>query len=169
MSGSRAGCVDGKTYMSRNSGIALMAFLALLALADPVPVRAQTADLIGKELSVPQHLPDGQEFQMSLPDLIDFGRRLFSARWTTQEGQGRPQTKGTGNPLSDPTSPLAFPRNFDRLSGPDANSCAGCHNTPFVGGGGDRVGEVFVLGQRFDFLELDHSNAIATRGAADES
>ena len=146
-----------------------MAVLMVGALAEPMLVRAQTADLIGKELSVPQHLQDGQEFQVSLPDLIAFGSRLFSARWTTQEGQGRPQTKGTGSPLSDPTSPLTFPRNFDRLSGPDANSCAGCHNTPFVGAGGDRVSEVFVLGQRFDFLDFDHSNAIATRGAADES
>jgi hypothetical protein len=122
--------------MSRNGRIFLMAHLVVGALAPPILVRAQTADLIGKELSVPQHLQDGQEFQMSLPDLIAFGSRLFSARWTTQEGQGRPQTKGTGSPLFDPTSLLTFPPNFDRLSGPDANSCAGCHNTPFVGAGG---------------------------------
>jgi cytochrome c553 len=155
--------------MSRNGGVVLMALLMLGALVAPIPVSAQTADLIGKELSVPQHLQDGQEFQTSLPNLIAFGSRLFSARWTTQEGQGRLQTKGTGSTLSDPTSPLTFPRNFDRLSGPDANSCAGCHNTPFVGAGGDRVSEVFVLGQRFDFLDFDHSNAIPTRGAVDES
>jgi cytochrome c553 len=155
--------------MSRNGGVVLMALLMLGALVAPIPVSAQTADLIGKELSVPQHLQDGQEFQTSLPNLIAFGSQLFSARWTTQEGQGRPQTKGTGSTLSDPTSPLTFPRNFDRLSGPDANSCAGCHNTPFVGAGGDRVSEVFVLGQRFDFLDFDHSNAIQTRGAVDES
>jgi cytochrome c553 len=155
--------------MSRNGGVVLVALLMLGALVAPIPVSAQTADLIGKELSVPQHLQDGQEFQTSLPNLIAFGSQLFSARWTTQEGQGRPQAKGTGSTLSDPTSPLTFPRNFDRLSGPDANSCAGCHNTPFVGAGGDRVSEVFVLGQRFDFLDFDHSNTILTRGAADES
>lgn len=169
MNESRAGWADRKAYMSRNGGVVLMALLMLGALVAPIPVSAQTADLIGKELSVPQHLQDGQEFQTSLPNLIAFGSQLFSARWTTQEGQGRPQTKGTGSTLSDPTSPLTFPRNFDRLSGPDANSCAGCHNTPFVGAGGDRVSEVFVLGQRFDFLDFDHSNAIPTRGAVDES
>jgi hypothetical protein len=165
----RAGWPDRKAYMSRNGGVVLMALLMVGALVAPIPVRAQTADLIGKELSVPHHLQDGQEFQMSLPNLIAFGSQLFNARWTTQEGQGRPQTKGTGSPLSDPTSPLSFPRNFDRLSGPDANSCAGCHNTPFVGAGGDRVSEVFVLGQRFDFLDFDHSNAIPTRSSVDES
>jgi hypothetical protein len=167
MNGSGAGWVDCKNYTTRNGGVVLMAVLGVLAA--PIVVSAQTADLIGKELSVPQHLQDGQEFQLSLPELIAFGSRLFSARWTTQEGQGRPQTKGTGGPLSDPTSPLTFPHNFDRLSGPDANSCVGCHNTPFVGGGGDRVSEVFVLGQRFDYLDFDHSKAIPTRGVVDES
>jgi hypothetical protein len=129
---------------------------------------AQTATLIGKELSIPQHLQDGQEFHLSLRDLIAFGSSLFQARWTSQEGQGRPLAKGTGNPLTDPLSSLLFPRNFNRLSGPDANSCFGCHNTPFAGGGGDRVSKVFVLGQRFDFLDFNHSDAHPTRGAVDE-
>ena len=129
---------------------------------------AQTASLIGKEVAVPVHLQDGQEFEMSVPDLISFGQTLFQARWTSQEGQGRPLTKGTGNPLSDPASPLVFPTNFDRLSGPDSNSCSGCHNTPFVGAGGDRVSEVFVLGQRFDFLDLDHADTVPTGDAVDE-
>jgi hypothetical protein len=62
-----------------------------------------------------------------------------------------------------------FPRNFDRVSGPEANSCAGCHNAPFAGGGGDRVTEVFVLAQRFDHLTFDHDDGIVTRGAVDES
>jgi hypothetical protein len=44
----------------------------------------------------------------------------------------------------------------------------GCHNTPFAGGGGDRVSEVFVLGQRFDFLDFDHLDSRPTRGAVDE-
>jgi hypothetical protein len=123
---------------------------------------------IGREVSIPVHLKDGEELQMPIPDLLAFGSQLFQARWTIQEGQGRPLAKGTGDPLSDPSSPLVFPRNFDRLSGPDSNSCLGCHNTPFPGGGGDRVSEVFVLGQRFDFLDFDHSNATPTRGVADE-
>jgi hypothetical protein len=143
-----------------------MYFAILLSFA--TSAMAQTASLIGKEVAVPVHLQDGQEFDLSIPDLISFGQTLFEARWTSQEGQGRPLTKGTGNPLSDPTLPLVFPRNFDRLSGPDANSCSGCHNTPFVGAGGDRVSEVFVLGQRFDFLDFDHTDTIPTSGAVDE-
>ena len=129
---------------------------------------AQTASLIGKEVAVPVHLQDGREFEISTPDLISFGQTLFLARWTSQEGQGRPLRKGTGDPLSDLASPLLFPSNFNRLSGPDANSCSGCHNTPFVGAGGDRVSEVFVLGQRFDFLDFDHTDTIPTSAAVDE-
>src|SRR3989442_9828549 len=80
-------------------------------------------------------------------------------------------TKGTGAALSDPGSPLVFPRNFNRISAPDANSCAGCHNSPFgiAGGGGDIVANVFVLGQRFDFATFDFHDNVPTRGSMDET
>jgi hypothetical protein len=88
--------------------------------------------------------------------------------WTSQEGAGRPLSKGTGAPVSDPSDPLVFPRNFNRVSGPDTNSCSGCHNKPLVGGGGDIVGNVFVLGQRFDFATFNETDPIFTKGAVDE-
>lgn len=124
---------------------------------------------IGREVAVPVHLQDGQEFNTPIMQLIQYGARLFNAQFTVQEGAGRPQSKGTGAPLSDPSSPLVFPRNFDRISSPEANACSGCHNAPVSGGGGDRVTEVFVLAQRFDRLTFDHSDGIPTRGAVDES
>ena len=132
---------------------------------------AQTGSLIGKEISIPKHLADGEELQLPIAKLIEFGQTLFQAKWTVQEGAGRPDVKGTatGSPLSDQTRPLIFPRNFNRISGPDSNSCSGCHNEPFVGGGGDRATEVFVLGQRFDFVTFDHNNGMITSGAVDES
>jgi hypothetical protein len=40
----------------------------------------------------------------------------------------------------DPSNPLVFPHNFNRVSDPDSNFRSGCHNEPFVSGGGDRVG-----------------------------
>jgi hypothetical protein len=100
-----------------------------LALWIAIPLaHAQTQ--IGREVAIPQHLENGQEFQISLTALLDFGKQLFMANWTIHEGQGRPLAKGVGTPtpLSDPSSPLVFPRNFNRFSAPDANSCAGCHN-----------------------------------------
>lgn len=132
-------------------------------------VVAQNA--IGKEVSVARHLADGEEFTIGLADLLAHGQKLFTAVWTSQEGGGRPKTKGTGAALSDPTKPLLFPRNFNRVSAPDANSCAGCHNAPFglAGGGGDIVANVFVLGQRFDFATLDVTDTLVTRGAMAEN
>ena len=124
---------------------------------------------IGREVAIPAHLQDGEEFTTPITDLIRFGGKLFNAKFTAQEGAGRPLSKGTGAPISDPSSPLVFPRNFDRISSPDANACSGCHNAPIPGAGGDRVTEVFVLAQRFDHLTLDHNDGIATRGAVDES
>ncbi len=75
-----------------------------------------------------------------LAKLIAFGKSLFTARFTTEDGLGRPLTKGTGAPLSDPSSPLVFPRNENRIFGPESQSCAACHNLPRAGGGGDPVG-----------------------------
>ena len=124
---------------------------------------------VGREVAIPVHLQDGEEFNLPVTQLIQFGAKLFNAKFTVQEGAGRPLSKGTGDPLSDLSSPLVFPRNFDRISSPDSNSCSGCHNAPIPGGGGDRVTEVFVLAQRFDHLTFDHADGIVTRGAVDES
>jgi cytochrome c peroxidase len=125
---------------------------------------------IGREISITQHLQDDEEFSLPLKDLLEYGKKLFMANWTEQEGGGRPLTKGNGTGLADPSQPLVGARAFNRLSAPDANSCYGCHNTPYgiPGGGGDFVTNVFVLGQRFDFLTFDSSDRLPTRGAVDE-
>ena len=141
--------------------------LALAALAATLPLAAQ--DFVpGQEVSVPRHLTDGEEHTLPMLRLIDHGGLLFDAMWTDQEGGGRPLTTGAGNPLADPSSPLTFPRNFNRISAPDANSCFGCHNLPRSGGGGDIVANVFVLGQRFDDLTFDPSDTLPLRGSHDE-
>lgn len=132
------------------------------------PVASGDEAEIGREIAVPRHLQDGEEFDLSIRQLLAYGKRLFEARFTSQEGAGRPLTKGTGAPLSDPTSPLVFPRNNNRLSGPESNSCAGCHNQPISGGAGDLSTNVFVLGQRFDFVTFDPTDGISTRGTLDE-
>ena len=139
------------------SGLCVLIFSSLLLAFD--------TSQIGREVAVPVHLRNGDEFQLPIRQLLDFGRKLFTARWTTEEGAGRPLTKGTGAALSDPQSPLVFPRNFNRISGPDTNSCAGCHNTPAIGGGGDIVANVFVLAQRFDFATFNSSDTVPTGGA----
>jgi len=101
---------------------------------------------------------------------LEHGKKLFMANWTEQEGAGRPTTKGNGTALADPSQPLVAARAFNRVSGPDANSCYGCHNMPYgiPGGGGDFVTGVFVLAQRFDFATLDKTDLLPTKGSVDE-
>src|SRR5690348_16011680 len=149
--------------------VSILLLCGLLCVIGRATFASDEPARIGSEIAIPRHLQDGQEFEISIPQLIQYGERLFTAKFTVQEGAGRPLTKGTGAPISDPNSPLVFPRNFDRMSSPDSNSCAGCHNAPAPGGGGDRVTEVFVLAQRFDRLTFDHTDAIEMRGAMDES
>jgi hypothetical protein len=155
----------------RSRGCASLATLSLLfCVATSVAVaQGSSSQQLGREVAIPVHLQDGEEFSTPVNQLIAYGSRLFTAKFTVQEGAGRPLSKGTGAPLSDMSSPLVFPRNFDRISSPEANSCAGCHNSPAAGAGGDRVTEVFVLAQRFDHLTFDDGDTIATRGAVDES
>ena len=120
-----------------------VAVVALVLVGWTVDARQQSpqrAD-IGREVSIPRHLEDDDEFKTPILELIEHGRKLFSASWTEQEGAGRPLTNGTGKELSDPSRPLVGARSFNRISAPDANSCAGCHNQPYgiAGGSGDFV------------------------------
>jgi hypothetical protein len=155
------------TFMRSYLAVGGTVSLAVLLLSCKA-MFAQKAQ-IGSEIAIPVHLQNGDEFTTPLLQLLRYGAQLFNAKFTVQEGAGRPLSKGTGAPVSDPSSPLVFPRNFDRLSSPEANACSGCHNSPYPGAGGDRVTEVFVLAQRFDHLTFDHTDGIVTRGSVDES
>jgi hypothetical protein len=110
--------------------------LVLFLTGAPKSRAQDSAPQVGRETAIPVHLQDGDEFATSIHRLIQYGEKLFNARFTVQEGAGRPLSKGTGAALSDLTSPLIFPDNFDRVSAPEANACSGCHNAPVVGGGG---------------------------------
>src|SRR5690606_14775040 len=122
---------------------------------------------IGRELGFTRNLRDGDEQRLSATRLIAHGEMLFGAVVTEQEGGGRPLSKGTGDPLTDPSSPLIFPRNFNRVSARDANSCGSCHSLPFLGGGGHFTANAVLVGQRFDFITFDHADTVPLRGALD--
>lgn len=153
--------------MRWTSFVTLTASIIILGAMFPAGRTAEAA-VIGREVAVSSHLHDGDEYGLTIPQLIRHGLTLFVAQWTDQEGGGRPLSKGTGAPLTDPNDPLMFPRNFNRISAPDANSCAGCHNKPGPGGGGDIVANVFVLGQRFDFATFGPGNPRPLKGSVDE-
>ncbi len=79
-----------------------------------------------------------------LAQLLRDGRRLFETKFNAADGAGRSTATGDSKPT------FRLPENnvgFIRTSGPDANSCAGCHNQPVVGGSGEFAVNVFVGAQ----------------------
>ena len=120
------------------AGVVLIA----LTLAPAAPVAA-----IGDGPAIEAHLQQSaiDEGRVSFAELFRHGRRLFVAKFNRYDGQGRPATTGGGAARHPDGQP-----SFVRTSAPDANSCAGCHNDPFIGGAGDIVANVFVLAQTLD-------------------
>jgi len=135
-------------------------FLGLLSLG-----WVAFAQQIGDGPIVKEHLDQAaiERGTISFEDLLTAGEKLFVAKFNTYDGQGRPGTTGHGVSRD----PEGVPR-FVRTSSPEANSCAGCHNDPFVGGAGDFVANVFVLAQTLDPVTMsvaaDFSNERNTLG-----
>lgn len=110
-----------------------MLFGAISQAADPTMWDPPAIDVFPNH----QSIVTGQK---TLTDFIADGRRLFEARFNILDGAGRPAATGDSKPtIRSPVSQL-----FQRIAGPDANSCAGCHNQPFIGGSGDFAANVFV-------------------------
>lgn len=118
------------------------AIISSLALAAPATLAA-----IGDGPAVEQHLrqADIDDGKIGFAELFRHGRRLFVAKFNHYDGQGRPGTTGGGAERHPDGQP-----SFIRTSAPDSNSCAGCHNDPFIGGAGDIVANVFVLAHTLD-------------------
>ncbi len=91
----------------------------------------------------------------ALPALIERGRELFKAKFTTVDGAGRP--KATQAIIPTKRKNGVNPP-FSRMSGPDSNSCFGCHNDPVEGGVGRRRRQRLRLGRlRERAVRLDRS------------
>ena len=116
---------------------------------------------VGEETGLSRHLEPGEERRLSIAELIAHGRRVFGANWTESDGAGRPTMTGTGAQLGSGIAPLTGARAFNRVSGPDANSCRGCHNEPYsiAGGSGDFVTAGFETAERFPFVSFDRRPA----------
>ena len=87
----------------------------------------------------------------ALPALIERGRELFKAKFTTVDGAGRPKATQAIIPTKRKNG-INPP--FSRTSGPDSNSCFGCHNDPVIGGSADDVANVFVS-EGFESAQFD--------------
>ncbi len=108
---------------------------------------------IGDEPAVQVHFSQSgiEAGKYSLEELIEHGETLFTASFNALDGAGRPTRTGDSR-FRDRREGF---ESFNRISGPDSNACSGCHNLPVIGGGGDNVANVFVLGQRFEFVDFN--------------
>jgi hypothetical protein len=82
----------GKLYLS-------LIFLPTIALG--TPALAQTASLIGKEISVPLHLQDGQELETSIRNWSRLAKSCFRRDGRRRKGKGAPslRERATRSPI----------------------------------------------------------------------
>ena len=131
----------------------ILVFLGGCELMQPDNSAEPSPAIIGDEPAVQTHTSqaDIDAEVLELSEIVRRGQALMKVSFNTLDGAGRPETTGTG----DPRERRDMPQNFNRISGPDASSCSGCHSLPRPGGGGDMVANVFVLGQRLPFANFD--------------
>lgn len=115
--------------------------------------------------AVPHHIEqsDITDGRLDFSEISNYGETLFTARFNRCDGQGRPKTTGGGVKRAVPSvseegeTLSAGQLSKLRTSGPDSDSCAGCHAQPEPGGAGDFVANVFVLAQTLDPVTLSVS------------
>ena len=139
----------------------------LLYIACAAPALAGAVTFVTRPPWDPARMPvtvDQAQLQGELPapelsDLIRAGELLFTAKFSSADGEGRPNA-------TQAIIPTHFKHrrelSFQRASGPDANSCESCHNQPTVGGAGDFTGNVFTSegteSADFDSVDPQFSN-----------
>ena len=130
---------------------------AMLAACHNVTAEPPSAPRIGDAATLGGHTSqdDIESGSLTLDQIVERGEFLFTASFNTLDGAGRPETTDVSPDNFRP--PRAFPDNFNRISGPDANACSSCHGVPRLGGGGDNATNVFVLADGFHFVNFDAS------------
>ena len=115
------------------------------------------------EKAIHDHI-DFTQFEGALtPDqlhrLVADGKALFTARFTTADGMGRPMATQAIIPTlrKHPVDVM-----FRRTAGLDGNNCQSCHNVPVTGGAADFTGNAFISegfeSADFDTLDPQFSN-----------
>src|SRR5262245_1206788 len=123
------------TAMKRNAKTALLTLSSLIVAGGVL-----LAQQIGDVPAITTHMSEAdiESGRVSFQDVVRHGEMLFNAVFNRLDGQGRPGTTADGQPRP-PGQPGVL-----RTTGPDAHSCASCHNRPRAGGGGDFASNVFV-------------------------
>ncbi len=86
-----------------------------------------------------------------LKQLVQDGKNLFTARFTTADGLGRPMATQAIIPTlrKHPVDVM-----FRRTAGLDSNNCQSCHNVPILGGAGDFTANAFIS-EGFESADFD--------------
>jgi len=135
-------------YPKLLNDVLLAAVLGGSLMAPPLAVRAQTVAIQdiydAPAITVdPDHDQIGKKYPVQAA--VRAGKQLFMTKFNRVDGAGRPlATEHTFPTRRSVPGPA-----FQRIAGPDANSCAGCHNQPKVGGSGDFATDVFVAAPQF--------------------
>ncbi len=122
--------------------VGLMATNALAA--EPWAERTGALGASGKQVS-------GALTGSELDALIATGEVLFTARFTDNDGGGRPAATQAIVPTKRRHPAQST---FVRTSGNDGNACSSCHREPVVGGAGDFTVNVFAS-EGFESAEFD--------------
>lgn len=101
--------------------------------------------------SVDQSQYEGRLSKQQLQSLMDAGSELFNARFTIEDGVGRPMATQAIIPTKRKRAPRS---EFSRTAGLDANACSSCHHVPVKGGAGDFSANVFVS-EGFQHADFD--------------
>ncbi len=128
-----------------------LATLVLLACAAAAPAASWDEKVFASHVDFDAVAAAGAS---AIPALIERGRVLFKSKFTTADGAGRPKATQAIVPTRRKSGVNAA---FSRTSGPDSNSCAGCHNDPIEGGSGDVVANAFVS-EGFESAEFDSTD-----------
>jgi len=138
-------------------------FLLCSLLLFPALSLAQPWSENTKAIGKASNLPSGVLSKAKLDELVGIGEELFTAKFTSLDGAGRP---GATQAII-PTKPRhQTGHRFSRTSGLDSNACSSCHNDPVPGGAGDFVTTVFLsegfVNADFDSTDSQFSNERGT-------
>src|SRR4051794_36419573 len=129
-------------YPATKTGVAFSAGVLLALALASTPARSQgvlapdPTYVIGDERALKAHVDQHlvEQGRLNLPQLFAAGQNLFDTAFTELDGRGRPLLNGVFPPLGRQRREGADA--FNRVSGPDSDTCSGCHNKPRSGGGG---------------------------------
>ena len=150
--GDRTVPTNGRNHSNGHllSVVAVLITLGVACTQSPVSDMGIT---VGEKPGIVRHVTndDLSQGRLTAEELIAIGKQLFTTSFNTLDGSGNSKTRLFGAQ----TEQSMLNSGFNRISGPDANACSGCHNLPIVGGGGDNVANVFVLAREFPNVNFD--------------